>query len=438
MKKIKKLLLLFILPLLLISCDRKPVLEYKDACVHPDALKEIKYYVKHKIADAEGLLIAAEKNTNEKIVKELLKSKNIDSDAKNAALLKSLYNKNPEILKVLLKSGADVNAKDEDSGETLLHLLCQEDKPNKELVATLIKAKADVNARDDTGMTPLIFACMHGDLELINMLIKAKADVNAQDEMGMTPLLAVCHNPEPNVDIIAVLTRAGADVNAADEDGITPLMVACTKGDKALVDALIAAKADVNAVVTKEVDGVTEKVTILMMVLSLNEKPDVGIVNSLIAAGADVNAESVVGGTSFTALVLACELENKEIIDALLKAGADIKKVYEIYGINMVSIPGENFEMLSTEVTQKTYSMVMGKNPSYFKGDNRPVEQVSLYDAVEFCNALSKKLGLSPAYTINGTKFTYNASANGFRLPTEGEWESAAKGGGGIYLCWKQ
>jgi len=88
-----------------------------------------------------------------------------------------------------------------------------------------------------------------------------------------------------------------------------------------------------------------------------------------------------------------------------------------------------SFYMGKYEVTQKEFQEVMGTNPSGIKGDNLPVENVSWYDAVKYCNRLSQKEDLTPAYTINGENVTWNQNANGYRLPTEAEWEYACRAG---------
>lgn len=105
--------------------------------------------------------------------------------------------------------------------------------------------------------------------------------------------------------------------------------------------------------------------------------------------------------------------------------GTGHKRERPIHQINI----SRSFLIGRTEVTQAQFEAVMGKNPSHFKGPSLPVESVSWYDAVEFCNALSKLEGLTPCYSGSGADIVCDFSANGYRLPTEAEWEYAARGG---------
>lgn len=146
-------------------------------------------------------------------------------------------------------------------------------------------------------------------------------------------------------------------------------------------------------------------------------------------------------GILIIGLGLVWSEENSKEDMVLVKAGS--------IGNDLEEIKIENdFYISKYEVTQKKFKEIMGFNPSVSIGEDHPVEVVDWYDAVKYCNELSKEKGLDQYYeisnieyagddaagivspkNISSAKVKRNKKANGYRLPTQDEWIYAASGG---------
>lgn len=116
-----------------------------------------------------------------------------------------------------------------------------------------------------------------------------------------------------------------------------------------------------------------------------------------------------------------------------------VKTVFVRKDVTIANSVDANFHIGITEVSQKEFESLMGFNPSEFKGENLPVENVTWYDAAMFCNKLSEKEGLDTYYQFTEIQKTENTiilsgvienkQSQGYRLPDKDEWLYAAAGG---------
>ena len=316
-------------------------------------------------------------------------------------------------VKQALAEGANPNARAKD-GYSALHRAVQD---GADKVRALLAVGADVNARVERGgITVLMDAAQSDNVEAVAQLLAAGADVNAQDTSGQTALFWHVMRYQGDARITEALLRAGAALNAQDKNGITPLMYAASFGRDWAVRALLSAGADATLRDAHGKDALAHArdpyeearregaAACVKLLQSAAQKPAQAKpqeAGKVAAAPEKTHTNSI--GMEFVLIAagtfqMGCSSEAED-------CAGDEKPRHEV----TISKP---YYLGKHEVTQAQWEAVMGSNPSKFKGANRPVENVTWLDAQAFIKKLNAKEG-------HGR----------YRLPTEAEWEYAARAG---------
>ena len=174
------------------------------------------------------------------------------------AVVMEMWEGGPELTKLLISSGVDLNKTDKYGNTPLMEAVdnieFSDDGSSQKCAEILIEAGADVNIKNDIGETVLMLAIENGlSNRVIQMLINNGANVNAKDEQGFSVLMNAVSSDEPE-RFLPILIKAGADVNALDEQGFSVLMHAVSSDEpERVLPILIKAGADVNY----DTDGLT-------------------------------------------------------------------------------------------------------------------------------------------------------------------------------------
>ena len=242
-----------------------------------------------------------------------------------------------EIVTLLLKNNANVNARASESGHTCLHLSAEKDKTGI-ITRLLLKRGADLEATDEMGLTPLSTAAFHGNDVVARILLEQGADQQASEALhyatmhGNHSFMARLLNPggpdfeafyeapsyrlstQPGRDTVAkrrvflvrMLLDHGADIHARNKQGLTPLQIAAVGAQGPLVEILL------------EQGATAEGVTVICAYWGLSTS----IVKLLVEKGADIHATD--SRWNKPALTWEAELGSPATMEVLIQYGADV------------------------------------------------------------------------------------------------------------------
>jgi ankyrin repeat protein len=187
----------------------------------------------------DQLIQAATSNDLDAVRQALDKGAHIDAKTMDedgwTALISSIYRGNNEVVKLLLKRGANTEVPANDGTTALIKAAIRGDA---EIAKLLLEKGAHLEARNNLGDTALMMAARYGSAEVVNLLLAKGASVEATDSKGSTALMMAAISDINPVPVVKLLLKKGANVAAQDKNGDTALKLATTAGNAEVVKLL--------------------------------------------------------------------------------------------------------------------------------------------------------------------------------------------------------
>ena len=263
----------------------------------------------------------------------------------------------------LIENGAEVNqTKSDDDATTPLHAAAA--KGNIEMVRLLLKHGADGEAKDDDEHTALHIAASKGHAAVVARLIKAGCVVDEKANHGATALHLAARKGHD--DVVEALLESGVDIQVVDGKGATPLHAACSGGDEDVVALLLSRGADVAAVDGK---GKTPRQI-------ATKKGHDGCTKLIKRAIKDAEANALA----------AEQMVQERAQRAALKEAAEAKAALEAHGLNDIDVPPPTEQTEQTEQTEPTSTPVDEPTPE----SPMRVESIVVVDDDTVADALAR------------------------------------------------
>ena len=248
---------------------------------------------------------------------------NLKGEGGRTALWWAAYKSYEKIAQLLVKRGANIEARDDEDGKTPLMLAVS--NKDESLMALLLDNGASIEERDNQQRTPLWYAAHCGFEIGARLLVTQKAEIDAQDTYGETPLHIAAE--KGHAAVATILLQSGANLGVQNRSQMQPIMSAAAKSHVALVRMLLERGAEVN------VRNIASRTCLLLAVEDSSHwrrelwvTKALPLIELLLENGAEIDAHDMWGTT---ALVQAARKGNGELVRLLLDKRANVEGVGE-------------------------------------------------------------------------------------------------------------